>query len=278
MCLKLTPAYRAQTVVAEPLAKRIDQLGRFGRRDVARRVAHHAAVLHGHQVAPHGHLARLELDTHGSSLDGPPAGVVDRGIEAHDAHAGHRAGGLHALRHVVGDARGALLGQSIEIGRVRGFQGRAPLQSGRRPPRRPIDYEHYVLHPGSLRCSTPVRPIICGIVCSGPRPWTPRDGGRTLAGRQSRLGCPRTRPAWKRCSAPPRSPTWPWWSRPRRGRRHVGAARPYVVPMNFAYEPPTGGDPGRPTAARAGRPPAPAHRAGPQGRGTRRRTPASACR
>ncbi len=261
------PGIQGQTVVVETLAKRLDQFGRFGRRDVARRVAHHATVLHGHQVAPHRHLARVELDAHGRSLYGPPAGVVHRGIEAHDAHARHRTGRLHAFRHVVGDARGALLGQSIEIGRARGLQGRAPVQGGRGPPRRPVDYEHNVFHPGFSVVRGRFAPLYAvSFACRRPEmevthlpAVSPDLDARERALVEEVL---RTAPlayvamveAATSTDAAPSSAS------------PAGAARPYVVPMNFAYEP-------RRARRRARGSPAPAQRTGPQGRRTRPQPP-----
>ena len=125
-------------------------------------VHHGEVVVHRAQVAPQGHIPRLQVHAQPRDLDGAPAGIIALDVVAQDGQvAGVAAGALPYAQgvHQAGDAPGR---QAVQVGGVRRLQGGEAPQFPDGPVSQTIhDDEHGFIHQLLLG-------VLCNAVAHGP--------------------------------------------------------------------------------------------------------------
>ena len=100
---------------AERGADGFDERPAFLAGDVAGREVAHLPVFDAYQIATDGPVVRAEGNAHRSGFKRRPAGVDDEGIVTEETERGHVTGRRQWMRHVIGSANDAGLGDAVHV-------------------------------------------------------------------------------------------------------------------------------------------------------------------
>ena len=104
-------------------SSRVAQLGaQFGANSAGPTVGEHAVIVHGAEVAASGHVSGQQLGANAEGFQRATADQVLQRVVSEQRQVAGPTARSNADLHRSGESAGAALGQSVQIGDVRGLQ------------------------------------------------------------------------------------------------------------------------------------------------------------